>query len=97
MKAMHSSGGARAILAEFADDKQGHFGLRTANAATKARAVNLCMQKGLAKEVAAIFSGPFAARVALGMLWESRIVAAALGAAVVLALNAVLQGRPRRH
>eukprot|EP00811_Abedinium_folium_P034946 NODE_7783_length_1550_cov_17.218552.p2 GENE.NODE_7783_length_1550_cov_17.218552~~NODE_7783_length_1550_cov_17.218552.p2 ORF type:complete len:437 (+),score=101.18 NODE_7783_length_1550_cov_17.218552:89-1399(+) len=94
MKAMHSAGGARAILAEFAEDKQGHFGLQTANAATKARAVELCLDKGLAKQVDALFRGPSAARVALRTLWRSRIAAAALGATAALAINA-LQLRTR--
>jgi len=93
MKGMYASGGAEAVLAEFAEDKQGHMGLTTANSATKARAVELAMQAGLAKEVEALFSGPSAARIAVAMAAESRIAAAIFGAFSALAVNAFLRRR----
>merc|ERR1719378_1180375 len=56
LRAMYSAGGAGAVLAEFAEDRQGHFGLHDASAATKAHAVELLLAAGCTKSVDALFA-----------------------------------------
>lgn len=89
MKGMYASGGARAVLAEFAEDKQGHFGLTDANAATKLVCVDMCMEKGFDKDVDFLFKGKSACGIALDMAIESRLVAAVLGSGVAAAMTAL--------
>lgn len=83
----YRGGGAEAVLAEFAEDKQGHFGLTAASAATKARAVELLLAAGAAKRVDAIFAGTSGTALLWAQLSQSRVAAAILGAAAALALR----------
>lgn len=63
MRNMYTSAGARVVLAEFAEDQEGLVGLYEASTATKARAVELCMERGLDKKVEQIFAVPGRARL----------------------------------
>merc|ERR1712241_323627 len=91
MKGMYTTGGAEAVLREFAEDKQGHMGLAESNAATKARAVELCLQQGLETKVASIFSGPSAGRLLLSMILKSHLTSALFGAIAALTLRGLVR------
>jgi len=90
MSSMYASGGARAVLESFCEDAQGHFGLQAASKATRARATELLLERGAAKQVDAVFSGPSASRLLLQQLLESHASSALLGALLALAAKAAL-------
>jgi len=94
MTSKYQTGGAQAVLKEFAEDRQGHMGLTNASSATKARAVEICLQQGLDAKVGKMFNGPSASRLALRAALNSRFSSALLGAMAALALRFFLQ---RRH
>jgi len=94
-KTKYQTGGARAVLAAFADDEQGHHGLTKASAATKASVVEQLVKQGAISRVDKWFQGPSATRLIIGQVMESRAVAAALGAAIAVGVSAVA-GRRRR-
>merc|ERR1712137_1270374 len=89
MQAMYVKGGAKAIIAEFAEDKKGHFGLQSASADIKAQAVTLVLERGGAKHVDAMFTGT-SARFSFKKLVESRLLAAGFGAISALIVSALL-------
>jgi hypothetical protein len=90
MRSQHASGGARAVLETFCEDEQGHFGLRGASKATKARATELLLKQGAARRVDALFSGPSASRLLLQGFLQSRASSALLGALLALTVKAAL-------
>merc|ERR1712130_370155 len=94
-KTKYQTGGARAVLAAFADGEQGHHGLTKASAATKASVVEQLVKQGAISRVDKWFHGPSATRLIIGQVMESRAVAAALGAAIAVGVSAVA-GRRRR-
>jgi len=94
-KGKYETGGAKAVLAAFAEDEQGYHGLTKANMATKARVVEYLVSQGAIARVDAWFQGPSPVRLMLGQVVESRAVAAILGAAVAFGVSAAL-GRRRR-
>jgi len=91
MKGIYTTGGAEAVLREFAEDKQGHMGLSESSAATKARAVELCLQQGLETKVTRIFNGPSTGRLSLRMILKSHLTSALFGAIAALALRGLLR------
>jgi hypothetical protein len=91
MASMYKSGGPKAVLTEFAEDRQGHLDLAGASAETKARAVELALEKGLGKRIDALFADSSAFKLAFSVLRQSRIFAAIAGAIVALAANALVK------
>merc|ERR1712217_360444 len=91
MAQMHKSGGPKAVLTEFAEDRQGHLDLASASAETKARAVELALERGLGKQVDALFADSSMFKLAFNALCQSRIFAAIAGALVALSAKALVK------
>lgn len=89
MQGMYKKGGAKAIIEEFAEDKKGHLGLKSASADIKAQAVTLVLERGGAKHVDAIFAGT-SAKFQWKKMYESRLLAAGVGAISALIVSALV-------
>jgi len=94
MKSKYASGGARAVVAEFAEDRQGSMGCREASVATKARVVELAMGLGVGKQVDVFFSNNSACKEALSTVLRSRLSAGVFGVALGVAVATLAA---RRH
>lgn len=81
----HEAGGAAAVLREFCEDAQGHFGLKHESRPTKARALRLVLaMDGATRQVDQMFTKPSRLARVAGSLAKSRAAAVALGATAML-------------